>query len=259
MSYWDKEQFYPEEDLATTLMNEGEVLRKKDQIARGDARSKPTGPTDKTVYERGLGTLQARTEEARQAYLKLMLCVDDTEAIARETGTPVALGKMSEAIGEMRRAVAADNKRTFGDVPGINPKDAVGQKRAPLHLVPPALRIYVAQAMADGAAKYGPYNFRETAILASVYYSACARHMDAWWDGEENAEDSGVHHLGHAAACLALLIDAIECDMLKDDRPTKGNAAGLLKRIAEKSASSAADEAYCGCVTCVLIADEDQL
>ena len=41
-----------------------------------------------------------------------------------------------------------------------NPKDAIGAAKLPLHLVPDTLRIYAAMAFAEGASKYGAYNWR---------------------------------------------------------------------------------------------------
>lgn len=112
-----------------------------------------------------------------------------------------------------------------------NPKTEHGVKKAPLHLVPPAGIIHEAMAMADGAEKYGPYNWREKNISSSIYYAACLRHLMAWWDGEECAEDSGVHHLGHARACLGILLDGVET--LNDDRPVPGGTAKLLDKLIE--------------------------
>jgi hypothetical protein len=53
--------------------------------------------------------------------------------------------------------------------------------------------------------------------------------MLAWLDGEDNAEDSGQHHLGHALACIAIILDAEATGNLADDRPTPGAAAKLIK------------------------------
>lgn len=106
--------------------------------------------------------------------------------------------------------------------PDHNPKTAMGAKKVPLHLVPPSAKHFLAQAMADGAKKYGPYNWREHQISVSVYYSALNRHMDAFWDGEDLAQDSGVHHVAHAMACCALILDALSVGMLNDDRPKAG-------------------------------------
>lgn len=112
-----------------------------------------------------------------------------------------------------------------------NPKDLIGVDKVPLHLVPSALKLHVAMAMKNGAEKYGPYNWREKSVRSSIYVGAAFRHLEAWFDGEEFAEDSGVHHLAHAAACLGILLDAMEVGNLIDDRPTKGAAPALIKRF----------------------------
>lgn len=111
-----------------------------------------------------------------------------------------------------------------------NPKDLIGAKKAPLRLVPPALIIETAAAMRNGAEKYGPYNWREKAVSLMTYIEAAQRHLLAFADGEDFAEDSGVHHLAHAAACMAIIMDAMSIDKLIDDRPTPGAAAELLER-----------------------------
>ena len=114
-----------------------------------------------------------------------------------------------------------------GAFPDNNPKTRVGALKVPLHLVPPSAKHFLAIALANGADKYGPYNWRDEKISISVYKAACERHLDAFWDGEELASDSGVHHLAHAMACLALMLDAMTIGKLNDDRPRKGMAAAL--------------------------------
>jgi hypothetical protein len=111
-----------------------------------------------------------------------------------------------------------------------NPKARVGSLKAPLHLVPPALSIGVAYALKDGAAKYGAYNWREEPINVSTYVGAILRHLYAYQDGEDVAEDSGVCHLAHVAACCALLMDGKASGSLVDDRHT-GPAADVLKEM----------------------------
>ena len=111
-----------------------------------------------------------------------------------------------------------------------NPKDLVGITKVQLNLIPPASKIYQALAMEDGAIKYGPYNWREKKVSASIYYAAANRHLDAWFDGEELAPDSKKPHLAHAIACLGILIDALETGNLRDDRPLPGAAAKLIER-----------------------------
>ncbi len=88
-----------------------------------------------------------------------------------------------------------------------NPKDLLGVKKVSLSKLPPVALLHASHAVMNGAEKYGPYNWRSKAVRASIYVDACERHLAAWFDGEEEAADSGVHHLGHAIACLAILLD----------------------------------------------------
>ncbi len=115
--------------------------------------------------------------------------------------------------------------------PDNNPKSQYGIVKPPMHLVPPAAKIYLAEGFRDGADKYGPYNWRKNEVAASVYVGAFHRHADQWWDGEEFALDSGVHHLAHALSCLAIIVDALETGNLVDDRPLPGAATDLIKRL----------------------------
>jgi hypothetical protein len=63
-----------------------------------------------------------------------------------------------------------------------------------------------------------------------TYIGALRRHLAAWVDGEQLAEDSGKPHLGHALACLAILVDAQAAGTLIDNRPAAGGATMLLER-----------------------------
>jgi hypothetical protein len=118
---------------------------------------------------------------------------------------------------------------------GTNPKDLIGATKPNLFLVPPVAKIHMAAAMSDGAVKYGPYNWRGNKVQASIYLAAAERHMAAWLDGEQNAKDSGVHHLGHAMACLGIVLDAEETGNLVDDRPVAGAASRLLESLTKIS------------------------
>jgi hypothetical protein len=114
---------------------------------------------------------------------------------------------------------------------GTNPKDLLGLKKPPLNLFPPAALIHGSMAMGNGAAKYGPYNWRKNKVIASIYIAAAMRHMASWYDGEQNADDSGVHHLGHALACLAIILDAEATGNLVDDRPDAGASSHLIAKL----------------------------
>lgn len=117
---------------------------------------------------------------------------------------------------------------------GTNPKDLLGIKKVQLNLVPASSIIYQALAMEDGARKYGPYNWRANKVIASIYIAAAMRHLQAWQDGEEVAEDSQKPHLAHALACLGIIVDALETGNLVDDRPLPGAASKLISKWEKK-------------------------
>ena len=114
-----------------------------------------------------------------------------------------------------------------------NPKDilAASEQRVLLHLIPSTALAHVAQALMDGARKYGPYNWRKSGVSACVYISAAMRHLRDYLDGEEIAADSQVHHLGHAMACLAIILDSIEVGNLVDDRPLPAPTSEIFERM----------------------------
>lgn len=51
------------------------------------------------------------------------------------------------------------------------------------------------------------------------------------------ADDSGVHHLHHALACIAMVIDGGSVGKLNDNRPTKGAAGEMQKGWLKKNAN----------------------
>jgi hypothetical protein len=115
-----------------------------------------------------------------------------------------------------------------------NPKAVQGAKKHTLRLLPLPAAIVVNQALEDGVAKYGAANWRLTGVAASVYIDAAKRHIDQWYDGgQELAIDSLIHNLGHAMACLAIIVDAQHNDKLIDDRPTpcKDTDSLLLRKV----------------------------
>lgn len=109
---------------------------------------------------------------------------------------------------------------TAGGYPDGNPKSAQGAKKYSLRYLPTSASVEVNRALEDGAKKYGPANWREKGVATSVYVDAALRHIALYFDcKQDNASDSGVHNLGHAMACLAIIIDAEKAGTLTDDRP----------------------------------------
>lgn len=113
-----------------------------------------------------------------------------------------------------------------------NPKDLIGSGKLPLHLWPTTATAMGSVALLEGALKYGRTNWRNAGVRASIYVDACKRHLDAWFEGEEVAPDSGVPHLANALACLAIIVDAQAAGKLNDDRAFNGAGyRGLIESL----------------------------
>jgi Domain of unknown function (DUF5664) len=117
---------------------------------------------------------------------------------------------------------------------GSNPKDLLGTKKPSLSKIPAIASLWESLAMMDGSGKYGSYNWRDNAVVASIYIDACKRHLDAWWEGQQKADDSGCHHLGHARACMGILLDAEATGNLIDDRPVNGDSCEAYGRALQE-------------------------
>jgi hypothetical protein len=127
-----------------------------------------------------------------------------------------------------RTAVGGPDHR---ETRSTNPKKALGMTKPPMHLVPAAAIVGMAMAFKDGAAKYGPFNWRIDPVDATTYIAAAKRHIDLWFNGQDNASDSGVHNLDGAMACLAILQDARAQGNLIDDRPPAQDLEALMDRF----------------------------
>lgn len=107
------------------------------------------------------------------------------------------------------------------DTKDTNPKDGIGLTKAALSCFPLPALMEGSLAFMEGALKYGRHNYRRAGVRYSVYFDAMIRHLFAWFEGEERATDSGVHHLGHVLACCAILLDdTLAAESIgNDDRP----------------------------------------
>lgn len=117
-----------------------------------------------------------------------------------------------------------------------NPKDRLGVKKPMLNLIPPASLVYQALAMQHGAIVkgYGPFNWRDKKVVASIYIAAALRHIYKFLDGQELDEESGYPELGHAIASLGILVDAKENGNLIDDRPKNGPVTQVMQRFTKQ-------------------------
>jgi hypothetical protein len=187
------------------------------------------------LRDRRIAEAQERVEELLER--NDVLNADLTRSGARANSLMADLADMSERVALCATGVESEEEwlRRRGEWPeskSTNPKDvlATAEQRALLHLVPSTSIIHTAAALADGASKYGAYNWRTSGVGACTYVSAAMRHIASWLDGEEDARDSGAHHLAHASACLAILLDSIEVGNLTDDRPPKAPTSDMLER-----------------------------
>lgn len=103
-----------------------------------------------------------------------------------------------------------------------NPKDVLGSDKLPMHLWPQTATAFGCMALMDGALKYGRNNYRAIGVRSTIYYDAAMRHLTSWFEGQDLDPDSGLPHLAHALACLAILVDAQSCGQLNDDRQYPG-------------------------------------
>jgi hypothetical protein len=102
-----------------------------------------------------------------------------------------------------------------------NPKSRASAYKPPLHLVPLAALEACAAAFQHGGCKYGYWDWRGYTVSAEDYVRATIGHVKAWHEARDTDPESGVSHLGHAMASIAILLDAERHGLLYDDRPTR--------------------------------------
>ena len=106
----------------------------------------------------------------------------------------------------------------FKELPDGNAKTLAAVGKPTYSPIPPIALMALGAAMQDGVNKYGIFNWRDSKVTSTVFYDAILRHLFAWYSGEQRAPDSGIHHLAHAMAGLAILLDAEYHSVLNDDR-----------------------------------------
>ena len=118
-----------------------------------------------------------------------------------------------------------------------NPKDLIGRAKPGVRSISPVAMLEEGVIMQDGADKYGPFNWQDTPIQASIYYDAMLRHLFAWFTGEnvDPGSKSGGLHLASVRAGAGILIDAFATGSVIDDRPKKAaSASTAIDRLTRK-------------------------
>lgn len=87
-----------------------------------------------------------------------------------------------------------------------------------LDLVPRELSEAAGRAFGFGATKYGRGNWLKGGLSQGRILAGLLRHVTAYNSGEDLDPESGLCHLDHAAACLAMLTATRARNLGPDDR-----------------------------------------
>jgi hypothetical protein len=165
----------------------------------------------------------ASREEAAECYTNR----EAREANARRQFSPPQneLTIMDEAEDIPADLIAQMNTPVVSGTKDTNPKDGVGSLKPSYTNVPVPVLYELGAALAEGARKYGGYNWRVAGVRTSVYIDATRRHLDSFWEGEDIDPDSGLSHITKAIASLTVFRDAqIQGMVENDDRPPSTQA-----------------------------------
>lgn len=117
-----------------------------------------------------------------------------------------------------------------------NPKEAFGDAKMPLDLLPDTAVVQFNLAFLEGALKYGQYNWRIAGVKTSTYVRAARRHLSKFWNGQDVDPATLVHELASVGACCAIILDAIAAGKLTDDRPPRADMEKALADAAKVAA-----------------------
>ena len=153
-----------------------------------------------------------------------MLKVEDCKS-------PVAKPDMCDCENVCRYYTLAEQRNALGFAEGSkpsNPKDDVGSRKVSWTCIPFTVLWELGNAMTEGGYKYGTHNYRAAGVRASVYINATmARHLGAWWEGEDIDPGSGESHITKAIASLVVLRDSMLQGNWVDDRPIRSKPGQL--------------------------------
>lgn len=89
--------------------------------------------------------------------------------------------------------------------------------KAPLSLVPREALEMCAEALEFGRIKYGRNNYKQGMDHTRIL-DAALRHITAYAAKEDLDKESGLNHISHALACLAMLAYYLKNNVGRDDR-----------------------------------------
>lgn len=149
----------------------------------------------------------------------------ETQRYSLRPDTVDALLVMRDELDRAQGLIVPDT--VFPDIAALGPqqnapvsaiggiKHDAGKPR--LSLIPRAALEAEARVMGFGANKYGTFNWKK-GLAYSRLLDAALRHVHAFVDGENDDPESGLNHLAHARANLAMLLDQLHSGAGEDDR-----------------------------------------
>lgn len=117
-----------------------------------------------------------------------------------------------------------------------NPKETFGDAKMPLDLMPDTAAVQINLAFLEGAIKYGQYNWRIAGVKVSTYIRAARRHLSKFWNGQDVDPVTLVNELASVGACVCIMLDAMVCGKLTDDRPPRADMERALADAAKVAA-----------------------
>lgn len=155
-----------------------------------------------------------------------------TEQLELPLGEPGSLHRRISPNVRIKLDHDKETKMEY-DTKATNPKDAIGGKKLPMHLIPGSAKAAMAMAFLEGALKYGKYNWRIAGVRTSIYIDSLERHLEKFKNGEDRDASTRVQHLASIMACCGIMIDAEVCGMLTDDRPPRAPVSEYIDSLVE--------------------------
>lgn len=105
------------------------------------------------------------------------------------------------------------------------------QSKPRFSLIPDGTLSAVIRVLEFGASKYAENNWQSVPDARRRYYDAMHRHIDAWWQGEEEDKETGESHLAHAVCC-AMFLMWLDSNLVKPEQGLAGVGA-VMRNLAE--------------------------
>lgn len=128
----------------------------------------------------------------------------------------------------------------------VDPKQSQAIKKKQFDNIPLTVLLLLSEPCQNGADKYGPHNWlklEDGSMSLQTYLNALQRHLILFKAGQDEASDSGIHHLDHMMAGLAIVRDAMLHGKVDDDRiKLSDEQIETLERLMNQSESILAGE-----------------